>query len=300
LARRPTVGLLGVASPQAEPDLAAHHEGFLAQVGRRLATAADIISGPAASSGEQLTGAIDELERLGADGIALVMLGTTPPEDCAEAFDHVDLPLLIANVQPERSVGSDWSDYDFRFNGGVGAAQRLAGELVSAGVRFSALTGDWLSDRFATEFGDWARAGQTLAAVADVADEELLERAAATLLDSTAGCRLAAMDWNQDALLLAPSPGLAATPGPMTTAALAQLEAGGRRLVVGSGELLAVAEQQGAERVPLLFAPDVGLEAFMDAWLELGSPAEFVVAMGDRHERWRRLAEMLEIEYEEI
>jgi L-arabinose isomerase len=300
LARRPTVGLLGVASPGSEPDLVAHHDGFLAQIGRRLAAAADIVSGPAASSGPHLTGAVEELERLGADGIALVMLGATPPEDCAEAFDHLDLPLLLANVQPERTVGSDWSDYDFRFNGGVGAAQSIAAELVSAGVRFSALTGDWLSDRFVTEFGDWARAAQTLAVVADVADEELLERAAATLLDSTAGCRLAALDWNQDALLLAPSPGFPATSGPMTTTALTQLEAGGRRLVVGSGELLAVAEQQGAGQSHLLFAPDVGLEAFMDAWLELGAPAEFVIATGDRHERWRRLAEMLEIEYEEI
>jgi L-arabinose isomerase len=300
LSRRPTVGLLGVAGPHPESDLAAHHDGFLAQLGRRLATSADIVSGAAAGSSEELGAAIDELGQLGADGVALVMLGGTPPDDCAEALDQLDVPLLIANVQPERAVGPDWSDYDFRFNAGVVAAQTIAGELVTAGVRFSALTGDWLSDRFATEFGDWARAAQTLAAVADASDDELLERAATILLDATADCRMVAMDWNQDALVLRPSPGFAAAPGPMTTTALAQLEAGGRRLVVGSGELLAAVEQLGAGQSQLLFAPDVGLEAFMDAWLELGSPAEFVIASGDRHERWRRLAEMLEIEYEEI
>jgi L-arabinose isomerase len=300
LSRRPTVGLLGVAGQHSESDLAAHHEGFLAQVGRRLATTADIISGVAASSSEALASAIDELERLGADGIALVMLGGNPPDACAEALGDADLPLLIANVQPERAVGADWSEYDFRFNAGVAAAQIIAGELVTAGVRFSALTGDWLSDRFAIEFGDWSRAAQTLATVADVPDDELLERAAATLLDGSATCGTVAMDWNQNALVLQPSPGFAASPGPLTTAALAQLEAGGRRLVVGSGELLTVAEQHSVGQSHLLFAPDVGLEAFMDAWLELGSPAEFVVATGDRHERWRRLAEMLEIEYEEI
>ena len=38
----------------------------------------------------------------------------------------------------------------------------------------------------------------------------------------------------------------------------------------------------------------------MDAWLELGSPAALVITAGDRRERGRRLAEMLEIEYEEI
>jgi L-arabinose isomerase len=300
LARLPTVGLLGITSPQADDELTHHHEVFLAQVGRRLATVADIVSGLPSASADGLAGALGELEHVGADAAALVLLGAVAPDGCADALAGCDLPVLLANVQPERAVGTDWTGYDLSFNAGIAAAQALAAELVTAGVRFSALTGDWLSDRFMTSFADWARAAQTLGLLDGTSDEGLLQHAAATLLDTAGSCRMDAMDWNHDALLLSPSPGFTAPPGPLTTAALARLEAGELRLVVGSGELLEAAAQPGDERAHLLFAPDVGLEAFMDAWLELGSPAAFVITPGDRHERWRRLAEMLEIEYEEI
>jgi L-arabinose isomerase len=109
-----------------------------------------------------------------------------------------------------------------------------------------------------------------------------------------------ALDWNRDAVLLRPSPGFATESGPLTTAALSALPDAELRLVVGSGELLGAADQPQIEHSQLFFAPDAGLEAFMDAWLELGSPPECVIAAGDRRERWWRLAELLEIEYEEI
>jgi L-arabinose isomerase len=38
----------------------------------------------------------------------------------------------------------------------------------------------------------------------------------------------------------------------------------------------------------------------MDDWLTLGAPHHFVINLGDHTERWRRLAELLEIEYAEI
>jgi hypothetical protein len=38
----------------------------------------------------------------------------------------------------------------------------------------------------------------------------------------------------------------------------------------------------------------------MDGWLESGPAPECVIAAGDGSERWWRLAELLEIEYEEI
>jgi L-arabinose isomerase len=301
LTRRPTVGLLGLTAPNSDVELAEHHEGYLTQVGRRLAAIADIISGTPSSSHSELTAALTELDRVGVDAIALVMLGPTPPDDCPAALADASAPLLIAGVQPERAVGQDWSEYDLRFNHGIGAAQAIASQCVSAGVDFAALTGDWLSDRFLARFEDWARAAQTLRTLGhDLRGPELLDRAAAILLDQHGLCSMPALDWNRDAILLRPSPGFSAERGPLTAAALTVLPNAELRLVVGSGELLGAADQPQIEQSHLFFAPDAGIESFMDAWLELGSPSECVIAGGDRRERWWRLAELLEIEYEEI
>ena len=38
----------------------------------------------------------------------------------------------------------------------------------------------------------------------------------------------------------------------------------------------------------------------MDDWLTLGAPHHFVINLGDHAARWRRLAELLDIEYVEI
>jgi L-arabinose isomerase len=42
------------------------------------------------------------------------------------------------------------------------------------------------------------------------------------------------------------------------------------------------------------------MELFMDEWLRLGGPHHFVLNLGDHLGRWRRLAELLELEHEEI
>ena len=48
------------------------------------------------------------------------------------------------------------------------------------------------------------------------------------------------------------------------------------------------------------FRPQRGLESFMDDWLAHGGPHHFVTNLGDHTGRWRRLAELLDVEYEEI
>ena len=294
----PKVGLLGIASPEPDAELARHQAAFLDQVGRRLATVAAIVSGPPARSAHELALALDALDHVGADGLCLVMLGDRPPHGCVETLGPRDIPLLLANVQPERAIGDDWSAYDLRFNAGIGGASSLAARLVQAGVHFTALTGDWIGERFAAQFADWAWAASAYRALGTGVPQELLQHAAASLPEQHWGCTFQAMDWNRDALLLDALP-RSVTPGRLTVVTLVELQGAELRLVVGSGELLPGA-QRGAEPPQLLFSPDAGLEIFMDTWLELGATATCVIVPGERPERWRRLAEMLEIEYEEI
>jgi L-arabinose isomerase len=77
------------------------------------------------------------------------------------------VPLLLANIQPQRSITADWTMDDLTYNQGIHGAQDQANALVRSGLPFSVLTGDWRSDRFAAGFGAWARAAQAVMALRD-------------------------------------------------------------------------------------------------------------------------------------
>jgi L-arabinose isomerase len=91
-----------------------------------------------------------------------------------------------------------------------------------------------------------------------------------------------------------------AEPGVATTAALVALEGEFWRLVVGRGQVLDTPELPHVEMHYFHLRPDAGMESFMDRWLSLGAPHHFVLNLGDHVARWRRFAELLDLEYEEI
>ena len=97
-----------------------------------------------------------------------------------------------------------------------------------------------------------------------------------------------------------PTPVFSAEPGPATTAALVPLEGELYRLVVGRGEVLDTPELPKVEMHYFHFRPERGVRAFMDDWLSLGGPHHFVTNLGEHADRWRRLAELLELDYVEI
>ncbi len=93
-----------------------------------------------------------------------------------------------------------------------------------------------------------------------------------------------------------PTPVFSAEPGPATSAALVPLEGEYYRFVVGRGEVLDTPELPKVEMHYFHFRPERGVRAFMDDWLTLGAPHHFVINLGDHVDRWRRLAELLDIE----
>jgi L-arabinose isomerase len=97
-----------------------------------------------------------------------------------------------------------------------------------------------------------------------------------------------------------PTPVFSAEPGPATTAALVPLEGELYRLVVGRGEVLDTPELPKVEMHYFHFRPERGMRTFMDDWLSLGAPHHFVTNLGEHADRWRRLAELLELDYVEI
>jgi L-arabinose isomerase len=371
------------------------------------------------------------------------------------------LPLLLANIQPERSITPEWDMDSLTYNQGIHGAQDQANALVRADIPFSVITGDWRSEQFERQFEDWARAAQAAtrlresriallgypmngmgdirydpeammrrigpmvlsedlgrlydrlvaapeaaietvmaenerrfeidpklsaeqlayAARLEVALKDMLEDgsyagfsfhfdsiggdgrfqqlpllAASNLMadgygyaaegdTNTAALMCAAqimigdahfsemyaMDWELDSVLIShmgegnwriarqdrpvrlidrplgigglenpPTPVFSAVPGPATTAALIPIEGEYYRLLVAHGEVLDTTELPNVEMHYFHFRPTRGMESFMDEWLRYAGPHHFVTTLGDHAGRWRRFAELLELDYQEI
>jgi L-arabinose isomerase len=89
-------------------------------------------------------------------------------------------------------------------------------------------------------------------------------------------------------------------PGVATTANLVPLEGEAFRLLVARGDVLDVPDLPNVAMPYYQFRPESGLRPFLDDWLRLGGTHHFVANAGDHVNRWRRLAELLDLDYHEV
>jgi L-arabinose isomerase len=461
---QPRIGLLGIMQELYDdmiPGITEHQAAFAERVGERLSEVAEVVFLRPARDREDVEALLREFADRGVDGVAIVMLTYGPAMRTVRALLDHRLPILLANIQPERSVTAEWDMADLTYNQGIHGAQDQANALVRTGVPFSVLTGDWQSEEFARGFEAWARAAQAVttlrsariallgypmngmgdilydppallraigptvvneslghlharmqdaseaqvdeviarsgerfevdpglpreahayAARMEVALRGLLEEsgyagfsfhfesigrdgrfeqlpllaasnlmadgyayaaegdtataslmcAAQTLIGDAHFSELYAMDYELDSVLNShmgegnwkvarrdrpvrlidrelgigglgnpPTTVFSAEPGPATITDLIPLEGEAFRMVVGRGEVLDTPELPNVEMPYFHFRPEQGMRPFLDDWLGLGGTHHFVVNLGDQAERWRRLAEQLDLDYHEI
>ena len=443
------------------PGITEHQAAYAERVRDQLADVAEVVFLRPARDRDDVEAVLRELRGEAVDGIAIVMLTYGPSMRTVRALIDNPLPVLLANIQPERSITDAWDMNDLTYNQGIHGAQDQANALLRTGVPFSVLTEDWQSPEFAAAFESWARAAQTVTALratkiaqlgypmADTGDilydppallrvlgpivvseslgdlharmqevaeaqiDEVIERhaelfdvdpklpheahayavrmelairglldergyrafsahfesvgrdgrfeqlpllaasdlmadgfgyaaegdmvtatlmcAGQTLIGDTNFSEMYAMDYELDSVLVShmgegnwkvarrdrpvrlvdrelgigglgnpPTTVFSAEPGPATTANLIPLEGEAFRLVVGRGEVLDTPELPAVEMPYFHFRPQRGMREFLDDWLRLGGTHHFVVNLGDHAERWRLLAEQLDLDYEEI
>jgi L-arabinose isomerase len=462
--QRPKIGLLGVMQALYDemlPGITERQAGYARAVAHQLSTAAEVIFTRPARDRDDIETIVRELVGADVDGIMIVMLTYGPAMRTVRAMLQLSVPVLLANIQPERSVTPHWDMADLTYNQGIHGAQDQANALVRSDIPFSVITGDWRSPEFERSFADWARAARTVTllkrmriallgypmngmgdilydppamlrkigpavvsedlgglvsrveAVPEARVDELLARhaelfevaadlprtrhayaarlelairglleengyagfsfhfdsiggdgrfeqlpllaasdlmaggygyaaegdtntaslmcAAQAMIGDAHFSEMYAMDWELDSVLIShmgegnwklarrdrrvrlidrelgigrldnpPTPVFSAEPGVATTAALVPIEGEHYRLVVGRGEVLDTPELPKVEMHYFHFRPEQGIAGFMDDWLALGAPHHFVTNLGDHVARWRRLAELLDLEYEEI
>jgi L-arabinose isomerase len=461
---KPRIGLLGIMQELYDkmvPGITEHQAEYARRVATRLEEVADVEFIRPARNREDIEEIVREYSARGLDGIAIVMLTYGPAMRTVRVLLETPLPLMLANIQPERAVTAAWDMADLTYNQGIHGAQDQANALVRAGIPFSVITGEWQSAEFADEFAEWARAAQTVTALRttriaqfgypmngmgdilydppallrrlgplvvnedlgalharmqaideqridgliaqhaerfavspdlpreshvyaarfELALRDVLEQkgyraysahfdsvggdgrfeqlpllaasnlmadgygyaaegdmntaalmcASQTLIGDAQFSELYALDWELDSIFVShmgegnwkvarkdrpvrlidrelgigglgnpPTTVFSAEPGPATTAALVPLEGEAYRLLIGHGEVLDTPELPNVEMPYFHFRPKAGIKDFMDDWLRLGGPHHFVTNLGDQTGRWRRLAELLDVELEEL
>jgi L-arabinose isomerase len=97
-----------------------------------------------------------------------------------------------------------------------------------------------------------------------------------------------------------PTTVFSAQPGIATTATLIALEGEHYRLAVARGEVLDTPELPLVQMPYFHFRPDAGMRQYLTGWLRNGGTHHFVLNLGDHVERWRVLAELLDIDFVEL
>src|SRR5579862_5692928 len=142
------------------PGITERQGEYATAVANKLAGVADVRFLRPARNREDVEAITRELVAQDVDGIMIVMLTYGPAMRTVRALLETPVPLLLANIQPERSVTPEWDMADLTYNQGIHGAQDQANAILRAGLAFSVITGDWQSAEFERAFENWARAAQ--------------------------------------------------------------------------------------------------------------------------------------------
>ncbi len=165
MSRQPRIGLLGIMQELYDemiPGITERQGQYASAVAERLSGVAEVRFTRPARNREDVESIARELVDADVDGIAIVMLTYGPAMRTMRALMQTPVPLLLANIQPERAITAAWDMSDLTYNQGIHGAQDQANALVRSGLPFSVITGDWRSAEFELAFEDWARAAQTV------------------------------------------------------------------------------------------------------------------------------------------
>jgi L-arabinose isomerase len=70
--------------------------------------------------------------------------------------------------------------------------------------------------------------------------------------------------------------------------------------VLAKGKILNKSDLRGCEMPYIFWSPNSGIEKCVENWMKNGGTHHEVVSLGDISERWRMLADMLDVEFVEV
>ena len=89
------------------------------------------------------------------------MLTYSPSLRLVNALKNNNLPILLANVQPENFVSKDWDMKSLTINQGIHGMQDTANILFRMGIKPCVISEDWNSHKFRSFVTNWSFAAKT-------------------------------------------------------------------------------------------------------------------------------------------
>ncbi len=161
----PKIGFLGILQElyiPIYPDIVERQEIYAEKIIERLEGKADIFFPGAAVNRETLEEKFEAFRsQQDLDGIMIVMLTYGASFNIYNALKDVNLPIFVANVQPESTVRADWDMADLTYNQGIHGCQDLCNALMWSGKDYTVCSDDWREDAFVATFEDWSAAAHT-------------------------------------------------------------------------------------------------------------------------------------------
>ena len=165
MTKKPRIGLLGITQ-ELYDNVVEGITDYQRRFGKELVSWFEndltlIYPGPAKNR-VQIEQTMAQFNREELDGIMVVMLTYAPSLWGIKAFTDNNVPLLLANLQPERTVTSAWDMKSLTYNQGIHGIQDLANCLFKLGIRPPIVTGDWKSASFRAQLIDWSYAARSV------------------------------------------------------------------------------------------------------------------------------------------
>jgi len=158
--RKPKIGFLGIMQElydKSLPGITKRQEGYAREVCEQLSDIADWSFPGAARNRSDIERIMGKFNHEGLDGIMIVMLTYGPAMRTVRALQHNNLPLLLANIQPEPVVRNDWDMADLTYNQGIHGAQDMANAIIrTTGEKFEVISAEWKSEEFKEYVANWA------------------------------------------------------------------------------------------------------------------------------------------------
>ena len=148
------------------PGITAHQEEYAREVVAKLAPRITVIFTRAARNRDDIESIMKEFNDRELDGVMIMNLTYGPGTNLVRALQMNRLPLMVANIQPEKTVTGTWDMNDLTYNQGIHGVQDTTNTMIrTIGENFPVITEDWRSPEFESFVYDWSKAAQTAGAL---------------------------------------------------------------------------------------------------------------------------------------
>jgi len=162
---KPKIGILGLIFGAYEPifpGITARQEVYVHEIISDLGDSADFHFPGAVANQQGVIDVVRKFNETAMDGIMIVLLSYSLGLSIVKALQQNKLPILLACIQPEQTIGNDWEEFDLTVNQGIHGSQDNANTIMRMGLPCEVVVENRKSVNFKTRIIDWAKASQTV------------------------------------------------------------------------------------------------------------------------------------------